>query len=830
MCMFVVVVMVSAACADSITIAKDNAPVMTVVIPVEADEQVERAANELQEYVTKLVGVELPIVTDEADLDAPAIFVGPCRQVEKHELPPAGANLESYAVRVRDGNLILVGRQWYGTEFAVYSFLEDNLGIRWFVPGPLGECLPKHKQGELVVDVKPRVVQPDFSPRVWSGNDFFPEWGRWNRHNKVSLTGALPWRQFQNNIFRVFPPEKYADEHPEYYPLINGKRWIPGPKAGSYWRPCESNPEVINATVEYARSWFDAHPEANGFSVGMDDISHLCQCEHCIAHDPDPEAYKRGEYSDRHYWFVNTLARALAKTNPDKYIGTLIYNIARKPPTTIDTLEPNVFGYITQCEAEWWREGLRDEDMALTKEWRRRCQHLCRYTYWGLGWVTPRYFPHYMAEALKFDHDLGFHGIYVEVYTNWPNTGPMIWAASKLFWNASLDIDGLLDEFMEGMFLEAAPQMKAYYDFLEQTWMGGNPCRTTWGHRRVPTQACSMTVEQLDKCERLLGAALAKATTPLVKQRIEMVGRGLRYGSFLIRAQELSSALNAAAVVDEASAKAAIATVNKMRKVVSERKQYWSEMLEGDDLAAQNFQALNNFYFKGHVPAEQVQGGLAAGVAKVLGWYEQNAPGRLGEVTQAFRGEADDEVAALLDAWSYVAREKPENLLANPSFEQSGENQQQAEMDWVTTGAPTGWSTWHRADRDTRFEATAEGHDGKLAASIADASSAAYLQSVKVAEGERYLCQLWAKREPADGTGTVQLGVRWRTPEGSWYPDSSHDRSVQLQSGLEGWQPLYVLAEAPEDASTLVFMCSTSGQQEGTVAVFDDGAVYRIPR
>ncbi len=815
--------------AETLTLAAGGKPATTIVVPAEADEHVQAAASELQQYVVKLVGVELPIVADDAELNTPAIFVGPCRQVQGGDLPPADANIESYAIRVRDGSLVLVGRQWYGTEFAVYSFLEDDLGIRWFVPGPLGEHIPEREQGELTVEVSSRVVEPDFSPRIWSGNHFFPEWGRWNRHNKVSITNELPWRQFQNNTYRVFPADKYADEHPEYYPLIGGKRWIPADDSYRYWRPCESNPEVINATVEYARRWLDAHPTANGFSVGMDDISHLCHCDRCIAHDPDPEAHKRREYSDRHYWFVNTLARELAKTHPDKYIGTLIYSIARKPPSTIDTLEPNVFGFITQCEAEWWREGLREEDMALTKEWRRRCRHLCRYTYWGLGWVTPRYFPHYMAEALKFDHDLGFHGIYVEVYTNWPNTGPMIWAAGKLFWDASLDIDELLTEFTDNMFLEAAREMAAYYDYLEETWKGGHPGRATWGHRRLSTQVCSMTVEQLDECERLLAVALAGATTPVVKERIEIVQRGLRYGSFLIRARARSQALIAATVADEASARETVTTIAEIQKLVGDRARYWDELLAGNDLAAQNFQALNNFYFKGHIPAEQVEGGLATGLCKLLGWYEQNAPDRLAEVTEALRREADDQVTAMLDAWSYIARESPDNLLANPGFEQTGDDRRQPEMDWTTDGAPPGWSTWHRPGRETRFEPVRDAREAKLAASIADASSACYLQNVEVTPGERYLCQLWARREPADDRSEVRLAIRWRTPKGSWYPDSSNDRSVQLQPGLPGWQPLYVLVTAPEEGGRLVFMCSVTGQDEQTAAFFDDCALYRIP-
>jgi hypothetical protein len=814
-------------CAETLTLVAGDDPAVTIVRS-DDDAAAVAAADKLQAHIVKLVGVELPATSDAAAPDGPVIFVGECAQTVDADLPPEDAGPEAYAVRVRDGNLILTGRKPWAVEFAVYSFLEDELGIRWFVPGPLGEHIPAHEQGELVVDVTPRVVTPDFSPRVWSGNYFAPSWKQWNRYNKLSLSNDLPWRQFQNNIYRVFPPSKYAEDHPEYYPLINGERWIPPDDSARYWRPCESNPEVLRLTAEYARKWFADHPDANGFSVGMDDVSHMCQCENCIALDADPEAYKRREYSDRHYWFVNALAREIAKTNPDKCVGTLIYNIARKPPTKIDKLEPNVFGFITQNESDWWREGLQAEDEALTREWRRRCQHLCRYTYWGLGWTTPRYYPHFMADALKFDHDLGFHGEYVEVYTNWPNTGPMIWAASKLFWNADLDIDELLAEFMSGMFAEAAPEMAAYYAHLEQTWVGGNPNRVGWGHRRLSTHVYSMTVEQLDEAERLLAVAAAKAATPIVKDRIAMIGRGLRTGSYIIRTDAMSDALGSMNIANEADAQAVIDLVLDMQRLVAERREYYAQLRETDDLPGQNLLALD-WYFKGEVPAVALEGGLAVGMSRALGWLQENAPERVGEVSAAMRASAPADVIGLLDGWTYVAENDPPNLLKNPSFEEAGENQVEAEKDWSTAGAPPGWSTWTRNPETTRFEAVSDAADGDRAASIANAASACYLQSVNVQPGEGYLCRLSAMRIPTGGRDEARLTVRWRTAGGSWLADRSSERTATLAREANGWQPLFLFVTAPEGAGKLTFMCSVGGQDEETSAGFDDCAVHLIP-
>jgi hypothetical protein len=314
--------------------------------------------------------------------------------------------------------------------------------------------VPRGTRGELTVQVRDVVKAPDTSPRIWSGHAWNGDWEAWNLRNKTVLSEVVPRRQFQNFLHRVFPPEKYAETHPEYYPLIGGKRWIPEP-GDSAWRPCESNPEVLRLTVEYARQWFDEHPNVDSFSLGMDDISHLCSCPNCRAMDPHPDSYEKWEFSDRHYKFVNAVAREAAKTHPDRYIGTLIYSIARKPPETVPKLEDNVFGFITETSAAWWMPGLKEEDHALTREWARRCKHLSRYDYYGFGTMTPRFYPHHMAEQVKFDKSLGLEGMYTEVYTFLPDTAPMIWAFAKLQWEHTLSVDALLDEFYAKMFRDA---------------------------------------------------------------------------------------------------------------------------------------------------------------------------------------------------------------------------------------------------------------------------------------------------------------------------------------------------------------------------------------
>ena len=46
------------------------------------------------------------------------------------------------------------------------------------------------------------------------------------------------------NYYRLLLPETFARSHPEYFPLIKGRRWIRPPSSlTSRWQPCVSNPE-----------------------------------------------------------------------------------------------------------------------------------------------------------------------------------------------------------------------------------------------------------------------------------------------------------------------------------------------------------------------------------------------------------------------------------------------------------------------------------------------------------------------------------------------------------------------------------------------------------
>lgn len=820
---------VVAAHAGRITLARGGQPVATLVIPANANDKEKLAAADLQHYVKAICGVELPLQTDGKAVAGTGLYIGKCEPTQDSDLPGKDLNPETYALHVRAGGVFFSGRYPTPTVFAVASFLEDNLGVRWFAPGEEWEYVPTGKPGELTVDVKSVVSVPGTSPRVWSGHAWNDDWKAWDLRNKAVLSEVVPRRQFQNFVHRVFPPEKYGATHPEYYPLIGGKRWIPPNGSERYWRPCESNPEVQRLVVEYARNWFDTHPDVDSFSVGMDDISHMCGCDTCRAWDPRPDSYAKREFSDRHYKFVNAIAREIAKTHPDRYVGTLIYNIARNLPETVDRLEPNVFGFITETSVLWWEPGRKQADHDLTREWAKRCRHLSRYDYFGMGGCTPRVYPHAMAEQLKFDKSLGMEGMYVEVYTFLPNTAPMIWAFAKLQWDSKPDVDKLLNEFYAKMFGPAAGTMKQYFDLLERSWNTPREGRRGWVHRNLRNQALAMSAADVDEGFRLLRQAAREVQTDREKARIECLRAALQYGSYPIKAYAMSQELVKLPIADEASAMKALAMVGDMGRLARQRERFWAEAPERPDLLGQTLRGLGGMGYLATAQMPQLEQGAAVAAMRALAWVQTHAPDQTEAVLKQI-AEATPQAGfgSAISAWIQVSRDQPPSVLKNGGFEAAATNQQQPEKDWETKGAPEGWSTWSSGGRGTLKLLRGKGRGASLAASLTDVTSGTYLQTVPVQPGERYLVMSWAKSDPEGSDGGATLTVRFRQPSGAWHDREDLEPSTRIVTGLNDWQPLLLLVTIPEGAGSMVIMPGASRQGEGATALHDDVAVYKL--
>ena len=356
-----------------------------------------------------------------------------------------------------------------GSLNAVYAFLRD-LGVRWYMPGELGEILPDTR--DIALPKVDRTVSPDYKVRSISRpllNSSNIEDAMWYlRIGANDQYGIL--HHGQRNI--TDHPEQRAT-HPEYYvQLANGKRDTESEKANA----CLSSKGFFDEMVAYARLMFD-HYDIPVVSVMPHDGFIHCQCDQCrdqITLDRGP----MGQSSDYVWNFVVRVANELAKTHPDKKVFCCAYNSYRLPPLAIDKLPDNVLVQITNGRPV--RE-MDDEMHAFTADLRQQwlaktdspISLTLNYTpFTNRGAYRPQYWPHIIARGMQACKDKvwredvwissGKGGLH---YPGMAHLNPYV--ISRFWWDVDQDVDALLEEYYQLFYGPAAREMKAFIEFCE---------------------------------------------------------------------------------------------------------------------------------------------------------------------------------------------------------------------------------------------------------------------------------------------------------------------------------------------------------------------------
>jgi hypothetical protein len=130
----------------SAELAKDGATAWKIVLPDEPTIVEKTAARELSGHLKLVTGANFPTI---AEKDVPAggrslIFVGHTAQAPKKDY-----KFDEIFIKMDGGNLVLAGHKKRGCLYAVYSFLQDVVGVRWWAPG---ETFTPRKPTLIVAD------------------------------------------------------------------------------------------------------------------------------------------------------------------------------------------------------------------------------------------------------------------------------------------------------------------------------------------------------------------------------------------------------------------------------------------------------------------------------------------------------------------------------------------------------------------------------------------------------------------------------------------------------------------------------------------------------
>ena len=531
------------AAAEELVLAENGKSACAIVVAPDASPSTRHGAEELQTFLREMTGAELTILADTEPVGEREIILG-----DNKHLQSLGATIdfnelgnEGYVIRTVGNRLVIAGGALRGNMYGVYGLLEDHLGCRWFAPGV--SRIPKHDRLAIgPIDDKQIPVLEYREPFTFDCFD-----GDWCARNRVnSSSGRLEAKHggkvrfgsgfFVHTFERLVPPDKYFDEHPEYFSLVKGKRL----KERS--QLCCTNEDVIRISTEEILKAMRAQPDAFVFSVSQNDWHNYCECDQCQA-----LAKREDSQIAPVLAMVNRVAEAVEKEFPDRAIETLAYQWTRRPP---NTMRPRDNVIVRLCSIECcFSHPLATCDGDANQKFRDDVRRWAKVSnrLWVWDYVTD--FRHYLLpfpnqrvrnDNIKFFVANNVRGIFEQDTYNTPHSDLAAlggYLTAKFLWNPDYDEETAISEFLAGYYGKAAPPIRRYIDALHDRAERENIHVNIW----VPPSHPHLTDELLVEADKLWQQAEdAVAGEPEVLRRVQLSRMSVDY-AILERARAQAS-------------------------------------------------------------------------------------------------------------------------------------------------------------------------------------------------------------------------------------------------------------------------------------------------
>jgi hypothetical protein len=522
--------------ASALTLVQEGAPTSVIVTGNNPVPTQKLAAEELQYHLKKMTGATVPIIL-EKDLGEAAgilILVGQSDLLKSKGIDTTTLPRETFIVKTLDGALVLAGedggdvnprkarldnlRVRTGTLYAVYDFLQDQLGIRWVWPGELGEVIPKRATvtvGELDIQETPKLFQRHWRqgtrpkmkgagalnfPRYVKSklerlDQMFDEEMLWLKRMKMGASYRIPYGHAFTEGYeerRITMPEIYAMQ-PDGHRGLPNEAYPP-----EMVKICVTEPKLLEMVVEGFKR---LHAQNTDFhyvnACENDGGTGYCVCERCREWDklPDnadhvfppmgidgndldwpslvsPRGRDNDSLSNRYFRFYNMVARRLKEIDPEARVVAYAYSRFRYVPVGME-VEPNmllgtmVFSFYPRTEEQrrihmknligWNKTGVEMFFRPNSFYYNPGC---------GIPWSAARQMGDDLSFVLSqgiactdFDSLAGF----------WATEAPTMYVLARMHWDTERSSEELLSEWSSA-FGPAAQPVQDYFDHWENVF------------------------------------------------------------------------------------------------------------------------------------------------------------------------------------------------------------------------------------------------------------------------------------------------------------------------------------------------------------------------
>ena len=446
------------------------------------------AAQELQRHLKMISGIEHPVGETE-----PATFVIGRKAPSDMERMNTGEGRytfennvlyfygEDYYDRKRSLDKILADRDnRTGTLNSVYTFLDQECGVRWTASGndrivfiPRNSVVLKEKKvNKWRLPLEFAFVRPYFwNPKLIAGNNKrVPEELRFSssevyRKRLEHIVWTRRMRLGANEIIRfghAFTDyqDRFLKTHPEYLGMNqDGSRGLPD-QLKNRVKLCVSNEAVVDQIIS---DW-----QANGAKKYLnvcpnDGTPGFCRCPRCLALDERRENERFLDHlTDRYVNFWNRIAAKAVKIRPDVTLVTYAYSYYRFAPRRekIQYPENILLGLVPM---------LMEDNRRIMEEWRKagvrhfflRPNDLCYEAVYFRG------FERGIWEQFSAARDIGLNGMDFDACIGNPVTELDFYIAARAMAKPQMSFEEIEKEYLS-IYGAAAPAVKKFYELYRR--------------------------------------------------------------------------------------------------------------------------------------------------------------------------------------------------------------------------------------------------------------------------------------------------------------------------------------------------------------------------
>lgn len=365
-------------------------------------------------------------------------------------------------------NVVIQSPTPLGVRYGAAAFLRKYFDVEWLMPGPYGADTPIRKKITI-----PKVLEfsaPAFNMRyaycVGADDEWLLNQGL-HSHSHTKLGN------FSHALCYYFDPNKYFDDHPEYYPIHNGERYRPTNESG--WQPRFSEPGTIDVAANEIIELLRNDPDILCVSLGVNDSGGYCEeelAEQRAIHGLNSEGVVH--MTDLYCRWCNAVIERVLAEFPGRDIkfGMIAYRQTNDPPKEPGLkFHDSMIPYITKDRLAWVDEEQKAQGDRITSEWLERCSQLGWYNYeYGSAYVVPRIYSTQMQENLQFAKTKDVKYLFSEaMFSVDEGAKPHVFA--MLNWDPDCSIRKLERRwYRKAVGAKAAPYLEDFYKLWEEIW------------------------------------------------------------------------------------------------------------------------------------------------------------------------------------------------------------------------------------------------------------------------------------------------------------------------------------------------------------------------